>query len=71
MSVEIWVSVISAVVALSSIVISSLAARSTMRLEAELEERRRLATKEEVLEQVMNRYREPLLRAAFDLQSRL
>jgi hypothetical protein len=36
-----------------------------------LERQRQQASKEEQLEQVMSRYREPLLRAAFDLQSRL
>ncbi len=71
MSAEVLVSLISAAVALLSIGVSAFAARGTLRVQSELEERRRLATKEELLEEVMGRYREPLLRAAFDLQSRL
>jgi hypothetical protein len=62
---------ISAGVALVSVAVSTWAARSTARVQAEWEERRRQASKEELVEQVMSRYREPLLRAAFDLQSRL
>ena len=50
--------------------ISVWSARSTARLQNELEERRRQASKEELVE-AMSRYREPLLRAAFDLQSRI
>jgi hypothetical protein len=40
-------------------------------LNEELEQRREQATKASLLEQVVNRYREPLLSAAFDLQSRI
>jgi len=36
-----------------------------------LEEQRRTRTKAELLDELMSRYRDPLLRAAFDLQSRL
>jgi ElaB/YqjD/DUF883 family membrane-anchored ribosome-binding protein len=41
------------------------------RLNDELEQRRERATKASRLEQVVNRYRDPLLSAAFDLQSRI
>jgi hypothetical protein len=71
MSPELAVAVISSAVALLSVAISVWSARSTARLQDELEQRRRQATKEELVEQVMSRYREPLLRAAFDLQSRI
>jgi hypothetical protein len=75
MSVELLVALISAATALFaavlSVVISANAARGTARLQDELERQRQRASKEELLEQVMSRYREPLLRAAFDLQSRV
>jgi hypothetical protein len=56
---------------LLSVVVSTKAARGTAQLQDELERQRHQASKEELLEEVMSRYREPLLRAAFDLQSRL
>lgn len=71
MSGELVVAVLSSAVALASVAISVWSARSTARLQNELEERRRQASKEELVEEVMSRYREPLLRAAFDLQSRI
>jgi len=71
MSGELVVAVISAAVALASVAISVWSARGTIRLQDELEQRRQQASKEELVEQVMSRYREPLLRAAFDLQSRI
>ncbi len=71
MSPEILVALISATVALASIVLSARTARGTARLSYELEEAKRKATKEEMVEELMSRYREPLLRAAFDLQSRI
>lgn len=71
MSPEIAVSLISALVALGSIVLSARAARGTARLSYELEEAKRKATKAEMVDELMSRYREPLLRAAFDLQSRI
>jgi hypothetical protein len=74
-SVELMVALISAtaalLVALLSVVLSARATQETARLQDKLERRRQQATKEELLEQVMSRYREPLLRAAFDLQSRI
>jgi hypothetical protein len=71
MTPELAVAVVSSAVALASVGISVWSARSTARLQDELEQRRRQASKEELVEQLMSRYREPLLRAAFDLQSRI
>src|SRR4029453_19259230 len=65
MSGELVVAVLSSAVALASVAISVWSARSTARLQDELEERRRQASKEELVEEVMSRYREPPLRAAF------
>lgn len=71
MSAEIAISLISAAVALASVYLSARAARGTARLTHELELEKSRASKEERVEEVMSRYREPLLRAAFDLQSRI
>ncbi len=75
MSVQVTVTVISAVVALLSALFSAKTARSTAvlqaRLQGELEERRQRSDKAARLEQVMSRYRDPLLNAVFDLQSRV
>jgi hypothetical protein len=72
---QLIVAVISAAVALLSIVLSANTARSTAvlqtRLQYEHEQRREQADKASRLEQVMSRYRDPLLSAAFDLQSRI
>lgn len=71
MSTQIAVSLISAAVALVSIYLSTSAARRTARLSFELDLAKSRATKEQKVEEVMSRYREPLVRAAFDLQSRI
>ncbi len=71
MSPQIAVSLISAAVALVSVYVSTRAARSTARLSHEFELAKSKATKEQLVEELMSRYREPLLRAAFDLQSRI
>jgi hypothetical protein len=71
MTAEFVVALISAVVALLSVALSIWSARSTARLQDELEQRRHQASKDELVEQIMSRYRDPLLRAAFDLQSRI
>lgn len=65
------VSLISAAVALVSVFLSARAARGTARLAFELDQAKSKATKEQMVEELMTRYREPLLRAAFDLQSRI
>jgi hypothetical protein len=75
MTVQVTVAVISAVVALLAALLSTRTASSTAvlqaRLQSELEERRERSDKASRLEQVMSRYRDPLLNAAFDLQSRI
>ena len=71
MSAQIAVSLISAAVALVSIYISARAARGTAKLTYQLDLAKSRATKEQQVEELMSRYREPLLRAAFDLQSRI
>ncbi len=75
MSVQVTVAVIAAVVALLSALFSAKAARSAAvlqaRLQGELEERRERSDQAARLEQVMSRYRDPLLNAAFDWQSRI
>ncbi len=71
MSVEITVSLISAAVALISVYLSTRAARGTARLNHEFEMAKSRATKEQLVEELMSKYREPLVRASFDLQSRI
>ena len=71
MSPEITVSVISAAVALISVGVSTRAARETARLNHEFEMAKSRASKEQLVEELMSKYREPLARAAFDLQSRI
>jgi hypothetical protein len=75
MSIQLTIAVISGVVALLSILLGAWNARSTAvlgaRLQSELEQRREQADKTLRLEQVVSRYRDPLLGAAFDLQSRI
>ena len=65
------VSLISAAVAIPSVLLSARTARRTAQLSYELDREKSRATKEEQVEEVMSRYREPLLRPAFDLQSRI
>jgi hypothetical protein len=64
---EIIISVVSGVVALASAGLSLYGVRLANRLQAEREVR----SKEQLVADVMARYRDPLLRAAFDLQSKL
>jgi hypothetical protein len=75
MNVELTIALISAVVALLSILLSARTARSTAvlqaRLQSELEQRREQASKASRLEEVVGRYRDPLVSAAFELQSRI
>jgi hypothetical protein len=97
MSVQLLVAIISAVVAVASILLSARTAKSNMRfksdldgendefrsglqrdndefrtrLEDELQQRRDQVSKAARLEEVMSRYRDPLLSAAFELQSRI
>lgn len=75
MSVQLTVAVISAVVALLSILLSTRATRSNAelqaRLQGELDQRRTETNKASRLEEVIGRYRDPLLSAAFELQTRI
>jgi hypothetical protein len=65
------VAIISGAVSLAAAGIALWSSRSVARLSAELEERRRLASKREQAEELRARYSDPLLTTAFDLQSRL
>ncbi|MBX9399152.1 hypothetical protein K4749_37670 [Streptomyces sp. TRM72054] len=71
MSIQLTVAVISAVVALVSIVLSSRAARMQTILSAELERQSAELAREKKRHDIMSRFRDPLLWSAFDLQSRL
>jgi hypothetical protein len=86
MSVELTVAVISAVVALASILLSALTTKSNTKFQSqlqrendefhtrfqdELQQRRDQASKAARLEEVVGHYRDPLLSAAFELQSRI
>ena len=75
MSVELAVSLISAVVALGSVVLTILLGARTaagqMQLQAEIDQQRAAHAKQEDRQELMNRLRDPVLWAAFDLQSRI
>ena len=86
MSVQLTVAVISALVAVASIFLSARTTRSNThfqaqlqrengefhaRLQDELQQRRDQESKAARLEEVVGRYRDPLLSAAFELQSRI
>ncbi|MFG2895047.1 hypothetical protein [Streptomyces sp. NPDC048248] len=71
MHIELWVSLISATVALVSVAVSSRSAARTARLQHGLEMQRYDRGREDEVAEIASRYREPLLHAAFDLQSRL
>jgi hypothetical protein len=75
MSVELAVSLISAAVALGSAVLTAIlgarAAKGRLQLQAEIEEQRTSRAKQEERQNLMNRVRDPVLWAAFDLQSRV
>lgn len=75
MSAEVVASIATAfvalVVAVVSAVVSTRSARDIARMQLEQELQRRKLDQDQLVEEVMGRYREPLLRAAFDLQSRL
>ncbi len=71
MSTAIVVALISGAVSLAAATVSLLSARSVARLNSQLEEQRRARTKREQADELRARYRDPLLGAVFDLQSRL
>jgi hypothetical protein len=75
MSTQVVVAVVSAVVALAGAVVAGLmttwSAQRTRRYESLLEAQQKALSKAEQAEAVLGRYREPLLAAAHNLQSRL
>ena len=71
MSTAIVVAAISGGVSLAAAALSYVNSRSVAKLNNRLEEERRMRTKEEQAAELRQRYRDPLLGAVFDLQSRL
>src|SRR5215218_8330161 len=71
MSTAIVVALISGGVSLAAASVSLLSARNVARLNSRLEEERRVRTKQEQADELRARYRDPLIGAVFDLQSRL
>lgn len=71
MSTVIIVAIVSGLMSLAAAGVAYASSRSVARLGSELEEQQRLATKREQAEELRARYRDPLLGAVFDLQSRL
>jgi hypothetical protein len=71
MSTAITLALISGAVSLIAAAISLASNRGVARLSAELEEQQRIKTRAEQAAELRARYRDPLLGAAFDLQSRL
>ena len=71
MSTAVLVALISGGISLAAATISLLSARNVARLNSELEERQRVRTKREQADELRAQYRDPLLGAVFDLQSRL
>jgi hypothetical protein len=71
MSVELITAIIAAVVAVVGAIISIYGQARTTRLEHQLAQQREKESREATVAAIMAKYRDPLLRAAFDLQSRL
>jgi hypothetical protein len=71
MQTELIVATVSAVVALSSAVIAIRGQLKTARLSADLERAAKIEERRLESEKAVSKYREPLARAAYDLQSRL
>jgi hypothetical protein len=71
MSTAIVIAAISGGVSLLAAGLSFLNSRSVAKLESRLEEQRRAKSKQEQAAELRARYRDPLLSAVFDLQSRL
>lgn len=75
LNIQLTVAVVSGAVALLSILLSARANRSNTELQAclqsEIGQRQVEATKSARLEEVISRYRDPLLGSAFELQSRI
>ncbi len=71
MSTEVVVAILSGVVSFIAAGIAWVSQRNVARLGAQIEERQHERTKQEQADELRSRYRDPLLSAAFDLQSRL
>jgi hypothetical protein len=71
MSTAIVVALVSGVLSLSAAAVSFWSAQRVARLNSELEEQRHARSQREQAAELRARYRDPLLSAAFDLQSRL
>lgn len=71
MSASIVVALIAGTVSLAAAGFAYVTQRRVAMLNAEIEEARRTRTKRELAEELTARYRDPLLTAVFDLQSRL
>jgi len=71
MNTAIIVALISAIVSLVAAGVAYLSQRAIAHLNSEIAEQSRQRTKLELADEVMARYRDPLLAAVFDLQSRL
>lgn len=71
MDISIAIAGISAAVSISAAALSAHAVRSTAVLQDSFTRRRERESREQRLDEVVSMYREPLLLAAFDLQSRL
>lgn len=71
MQPEVFIAIGSAVVSLLSVLFTTISARRVTVLQYRLEEERHRQTKAELAEQLLSRYREPLLWSAHALQGRL
>lgn len=71
MTTAIVVAILSGATSLAAAAIALLSNRNVTRLEGELKEQRRLASKREQAEELRARYRDPLMGSVFGLQSRL
>ena len=71
MDASIIVAMIAGAVSLTAACFAYVSQRRVALLNADIEERRRTRTKRELADELMARYRDPLLTAVFDLQSRL
>lgn len=69
--IEVFLALAAAIIALISALYTARVSKRTVELQHQMEREQHRMSKEELLEEVMSRYREPLVRAAFDLQSRV
>jgi hypothetical protein len=71
MNIELTIATTAAVVAIIGTIISVYGQARTTRLEHQLAQQREKESRETITATIMARYRDPLLTATFDLQSRL